>query len=242
MAHGTKPYARTTPADTIFGVADMGELVTRLGSINTYDRRGNTVWFDDFESGRHMWAYGGTVGWASAWEGNHSRNGGFSCALTPGPGVGGTAFATHNQPVPVLGRCGVEMSWSHTTDHGYVELQLTYHDGALYHRAAIRYNQPLAQIEILTGLPVVWTGILAVAALGTDLSLFNTFKIVGDFVNDLYIRAFFNGNTIPIVGVPLVSAASGFAPVFDVIFTRRSAVVAAGVAYHDDCIMTQNEP
>lgn len=240
MAHGTKPYGRTTPDNTIFGVADMGELAARLGSINTYDRRGNVTWLDDFESGITKWAYGG-VGVVAAWDANHSRNGGFSCALTPGPGIGVLGTAIHYQPVPVLGNHGAEISWTYHTDHSLVELSLRYYDGVNAHEAAIRYNDVANEIQYVSAGGVWQTWLVGVNLLVNDL-MFHTFKIVADFQADVWLRGMFNQNTVNLTGIPLNVWGSGAGPQFDMRIHRTSQVATPIRAFHDDAIMTQNEP
>jgi hypothetical protein len=66
MVHTLPDYTTKYKLAKIFGQYDTGELACRLGSLSTEDRRGNVVWFDDFEATTAKWSLGGGGGGGSA--------------------------------------------------------------------------------------------------------------------------------------------------------------------------------
>jgi len=51
MAHGTPDWGVTASKKTIYSLHDMGELAVRLGSIVSFDRRGDVIFSDSFQNG-----------------------------------------------------------------------------------------------------------------------------------------------------------------------------------------------
>jgi len=85
MAHGQPDYGMYTLANTIYRLTDMGELAARLGSINTYDRRGDVIFLDSFESGLTAWSPSSAcTGSDLVQSAKHARSGGFSAKFVCG--------------------------------------------------------------------------------------------------------------------------------------------------------------
>ncbi len=51
MSHGAPDYSNVAKDGFTFRLDDMGELSARLGSLVTYDRRGDVIWYYGFENG-----------------------------------------------------------------------------------------------------------------------------------------------------------------------------------------------
>ena len=64
MGHGYPDYGTQGPVSTVHSIQDLGELAVRLGSIVTFDRRGNVLWLDGFDSGIGAWSKGGNVNYS----------------------------------------------------------------------------------------------------------------------------------------------------------------------------------
>ena len=67
MIHTLPDYTTKYKLTKVFSSVDINELAARLGSIDTYDRRGNVLWWDDFNETVNKWLvlYGGGDGtWA----------------------------------------------------------------------------------------------------------------------------------------------------------------------------------
>ncbi|GAG14536.1 unnamed protein product, partial [marine sediment metagenome] len=114
MPHGVKPYGRTEAQNTVFGLQDMGELAARQGSIVTFDRRGNVIWYDDFESSLNKWLlYDLGVGAAVVESNEAARNGLVSCKVTTSAVLGQYSGIRHDHMIPVLSKLGFEISAAH---------------------------------------------------------------------------------------------------------------------------------
>jgi len=58
VAHGAPDWWGTEQTSTVHLVQDVGELAARLGSIVTFDRRGNVIWLTSFEDGLQGTSFG----------------------------------------------------------------------------------------------------------------------------------------------------------------------------------------
>ena len=113
MAHGQPDFGLYAVKKTVSGLADLGELAVRLGSIITFDRRGDIVWFDDFEGDVFKWERDPSgVDAAIIVSPEAARNGAFSAKLTTGNLADDHATILHHLPYPVTSRVGFEISFT----------------------------------------------------------------------------------------------------------------------------------
>jgi hypothetical protein len=117
MVHGHPDWGEGAIVSTIYRVMDLGELAVRLGSIDTFDRRGNVIFLENFEAGYLKWAtsINGTGSSVSLVAGI-ARSGEHSCLLVGGPGVGRFADVTRSVAIPVIGKLGGEISFAIGSD------------------------------------------------------------------------------------------------------------------------------
>jgi len=242
MAHGTKAYGRTLAQETIFGVQDMGELSARLGSIVTHDRRGNIIWYDDFECG-HMGKWGkAVVGVDSVvrLRTTYARNGAFSLYLYAGNAAGRSAEAYHYLPYPSLSKYGLE-AWAclPSASNGFFYLGWYVYTGTEIHYYLIRYNPSAQDVDVCsTGL--VWhtfaTGLKTAIAGG-----FQVFKLVADLITEKYARCIINQTEYDLSAYPAHTAANA-SPASLMLDAKAYNITQALTVYLDDVIVTQNEP
>ena len=81
MAHGHPDYGGAAPLATVYTLQDLAELAARLGSIDVFDRRGNVLLLDDFESGIKKWLFGGTGSYSAGWICDRAEHGGFCLSI-----------------------------------------------------------------------------------------------------------------------------------------------------------------
>ncbi|MFH1593720.1 MAG: hypothetical protein ABID09_03365, partial [Candidatus Omnitrophota bacterium] len=92
MAHTNPDYTSKGKLNTITASTDNAELAVRLGSVVTFDRRGNVIFIDDFEGATLFWTTGGAgVGNVEALTAAWGKSGSQSCELTAGAGAAGQA-------------------------------------------------------------------------------------------------------------------------------------------------------
>jgi len=242
MAHGTKPYGHATAQNIIYGVQDMGELAARLGSIDTFDRRGNIIFTDDFECG-HL------TKWIRTLAGPlstitlrtlYARSGAFSARLYAGPVATNSAEINHFMPYPVLGKVGVE-AWYCLPGlaNAYLYHGFYLYDGVNITYYLIRYNPSTGNVDVYDNVPGWQT-----FAVGLNIMTpggFFVFKLVQNLATGRYVRCILNENEYDL---------SAYTAFFNANPTLASLVVTisaynitqALLVYADDVIVTQNEP
>ena len=242
MPHGHPDYGVGSPLSTIYAIEDMAELAARLGSISTFDRRGNVIFMDGFESGLAQWALGGSgTNNAVTQCSEFARNGAFCAKLRGGSSLGLYASMVKKLPYPVIGKLGLEASFDGNTDFNYFEVRFQLYDGTTLHTAKLRftystgamayYDSNADMIDLVTGLYLASSG-----------ELFSTVKLVVDFENEAYERVLFNSDTYDVSGIAYFEEASAADPQIRITLIVINETGNPGLIYVDDVILTQNEP
>jgi len=241
MAHTLPDYSSKWRNETIFGVADMGELAARLNSIDKFDRRGNVIWMDDFEGATNLWTLNGGAGYATALNAAVALAGSQSMKMTTG-GIGGNNWAIIYRTLayPVLSNIGFEISSSWDDDVLYFYWQIFLWTGTTLMDPSIRYNDTTHELLYLDA-----ANVYQVFATNVDMDLnansFNTCKLVIDFVNGYYQRFIFNNVTYDLSAYPCRQAASATRARLRVLFSQYADGVTTPSIYADNAIVTQNE-
>jgi hypothetical protein len=231
-----------TLAKTIYRMTDMGELAGRLGSIVTHDRRGDVIWLDDFEGGVEKWDFlGSGTGYAHAWSAERSRSGAFCCKLTTGSDSNKYITMTHRNPYPVKSKIGFEFSGAWDDLTGEVIFQVELFDGATQYTSRIRMDLANLKFYYLDGV-AGYTEFYDAALFDEDDHLFNTFKLVADFENELYSRLIINNTAFDLSSYPIYKTAAATLPYLNAYVWLITDLAENKVAWIDDVILTQNEP
>jgi len=246
MAHGHPDYGLNTAKQTIHAVTDLGELAARLGSISTFDRRGDVIWMDDFESGVAKWqAEGPDAGEYAEWSAERAANGGFSYKLVTAADTANRIEINHYESYPVLSKIGFEIGFtSHKTAGGiYPEYQfeLNCNDGVSWYMYRIRYIQATGVLQVNHN--GVYTPFAAGVALFLNNHLFNTIKIVGGFPTPrAYTRVIFNNIEYDLSAYVPQVIAPPTGPALNVAVRITANSDEVNIVWVDNAIITQNEP
>lgn len=242
MSHGGPDWGTAGPLGTVYTIEDMAELAARLGSIVTFDRRGNVVCLDDFEAAIPKWSVSPWVGTEYAILDSTSVLSGSQAVRLHNPD---TAFASIaiSKGTSILGskRLGYEFSFSRLSANLDLLLEIYYYTGARYLFAAAKFNNNNHKLYIYDKN----VGYKEVATLGflPDRSfLFSTIKLVIDFDTLKYVRVLFNINQYDISSIPLYTSGSGVAPSIIAHITLNNKNADGGDVWIDNYIVTQNEP
>lgn len=242
MAHGQPDYGMYQIAKTIYRLADMGELATRLGSIVTFDRRGDVVWLDDFESNINKWRIFGTgTGYSALLSSEAARSGGLSAKLVTGITASGHIYIARYLPYPVEGNVGSEFSFVNNTDLQYIILAFDCYSGLENKEGAVRYRCSDEALDIYlptVGFTEIATGIELVAA----TYFFHTLKLVVDLSTNKYVRLLLDSTSYDLSAYSISTAPSVIEPMWIFEITARNRVIGNEAFYIDDVIITQNEP
>ncbi len=226
----------------IGSVTDLGELAARLGSIVTFDRRGDVYWLDGFEEGIAKWDVD-TVGTGAAvgLSGDYARNGKWSCELKAGSDILHFAGISRLFPYPMLSRWGFECHWSFDSDLEAFDIAVAVYDGTNLTSGRLRYDAVNQKLQYLDE-----NGVMQDLATGVGLhdhyNMFNGFKLVVDLEEGEYERAILNEAEYDMEGIALEQSADGHSPVIKLGIRNTGMGGKNGIVYVDDVIVTQNEP
>jgi hypothetical protein len=242
MPHGQPDYGAQAPKTTIYGLSDLGEVVARLGGIVTYDRRGDVIFLDDFESGIANWyTYGSGTGYDVAQSSVLPKAGSFSLKLTGGSDTSLYAAAQRVISPPPLSKFGLEVAWCPWTAYDVIYVTIDLGDADGTHKGVIRHDytaKTLAYYDSAGNYQSFATGI----QVAVGLKQFHMIKLVIDPATDKYVRCLYDGNEYDLSSYDLYTAAAAEVPniLMDFWLTSRSG--ENDVAYIDNVIATQNEP
>lgn len=242
MAHGGPDWSTGGQISTVHTIEDLGELAARLGSIDTFDRRGNVLAFDDFESGIGKWYRSGDAGYDISWDGNHGRNGGFCCKIMTGGAAGRVAYIYRRFGYPVLSRLGFEFSFATFLFGRYLELKTDLQTAAGLHSPAIRYVALTDTFEYNDDAGIYQTiPDLTWRPMDTAWG-FDTIKLVVDYISNEYVRLIVNNQVIDLSGISYQVGTVPAIPYGTLEIRLTTDVAAQARTWVDDVIVTQNEP
>lgn len=242
MARGAPDYSNVRAASPLHRLDDMAELAARLGSPVTFDREGSVIWVETFQHGWGAWwtnGYGTGSGVTISSE--KFRSGPFSAKLVAGSDGSAAAKAYRIFPYPTLTNFGLEASWYPGTSIKYVDIVLARTDGTNEHQAYVRYDDTVNEVQIKDEDGNFET-IVEDLDLTPTYASFNTFKVVGDFEDDLYLRLTVNSTAYDLSAYPLYVFANADPPGLRSDLKLWGIAAVNGYMYYDDIILTQNEP
>jgi len=234
----------TDPEDAYGNIHMVGnaELAARLGSINTFDRRGDVIFIEDFEGPVLTWQTATNVdGSAARLSAAWPQRGSQCVELLCGAGAGASAGIWKYVPPSILGGVGLELSF--TVDPGTTkyEILFIYYDGTNYHRAYVRYLTATDKFQYLAPGPL-WTDAFTNLSLEDTYGTYHTIKIVMDTSINEWVRFQCDRHSINLAGVGLTTLESDIQDCLTCFIGHYSDHVAAKTAYVDNVIFTQNEP
>lgn len=242
MAHGHPDWGVSGPKSTLYTLQDMAELAVRLGSIVSFDRRGDVVWYDDFESTTLKWASvlagaGAAVARSTAM----AYHGDASLAITAGSDGSHYANAYRNLELPVLSKVGVELAFAHEGNTSAVSLLLQVHTGGTALWPAVAYSHVAKTLSYYAA-----TGATVILATGVSLpysaQIWNHLKLVIDIDDAEYQRLIVGSTTYDMTGIACLTSASVAVPLLQTQIIHEGVAGSNPVCYVEDVIFTQNEP
>jgi len=242
MAHGYPDWGLYTPKKTTYLLPDLAELAVRLGSIVTFDRRGDVIFLDDFEKGIQKWVFAGSGTGAGAVNSTESaRNGEFSVKLTTGDAAGDYARLTRYSFPPVLSKIGFEISFTSDANVRHHQWGIGYYDGTNVHEGHIRFDVQNSNLQYY-GDDAAWHIFATDIRVYGVTYLFHTIKLVIDIENDRYTRFLFDEKSYDLSAYALNVAGSVLLPCLGMYIEITTNIAANLSIYVDDAIITQNEP
>jgi len=242
MPHGYPDWGVAAPKKTVYVLQDMAELAARLGSIVTFDRRGDVVWLDNFEDNINKWyqdLYAGLGEISLSLD--RARNGAKSAKLVTGPYTFYYARIQHYLPLPVTTRIGLEVSFSSEEEKFEFASIILICDGETWHEAAIGYNRITNQLLYL-GADGAYHSFAEGIAICRNSFLFHTMKFVMDFATGKYVHCILGSAVYDLSLYSYYTTPYTIYPYMLVELRVTTREDAAKTIYVDDAIVTQNEP
>lgn len=243
MGRGLPSWYKYRAFGPVYEEIRLAEHAARLGSIHTFDRRGDVISQDSFEQGLSKWLVttGGT-GAGVAVSADFARSGGLSARLIPGSEALAFARIEHTDAYLVLSKIGFEFAWMHYTAVGYLQLRMLIEGTSSYLDARIRYDHPSKVWEYYDE-DGNWQPFVTDIEYSPYQSLFNLVKLVVDPVEETYVRAITNDVSTPLTSYKMRRVASAGTAKLRLIIDAITGVGGnGGRIYIDDTIFTQNEP
>jgi len=242
MPRGQPDYGLTAQTVLAAGIADPGEAAARLGSINVYDRRGWTLWMDNFEAPALKWeaaSFGGGIvpvlDSSRAWTGAQSVK--LAC-----PAAGAPISQLYRCfPLARLGKVGAEF-WIQTNQvvGSYIRFLLGIYDGVNLSSAEMEYYPQLGTIRLATS--VGWILVASDIYMTQAGQYFLPIKLVVDMDTEQFIRLLVGEREIDISSYLMFNAGATVFRVIGVILALYGVAGGATEAYIDNFILTVSEP
>lgn len=242
MSRGQPDYAAQAPKEVAASVSDMGEIAARLGSIVTYDKRGDVVDLDDFEEPVLRWqtASGGTGSYVIL-DSFSVKSASQAVKLHSASEAYGTAGIGKDYSILASEVLGFEFSFSNLSDNIFLSTLFEVYDGTNLKIAGIRYDPNLDKLYIYdsTGGYVLFISDLPLVS---SNFIFHTLKIVVDFSTGYYKRLLLDNVEYDISDIAIYPHGNTSAPMVYSYMGIANMAAIGGDVWIDDVILTQEEP
>lgn len=221
------------------------EHAARLGSPLVFDRRGDILFHDDFESPTMKYAdykdAGGTVNRST----DYASRGDYCVKAVTNASAGDVAGVEYIYTDYHDGKIGVQASVYTENFPTTLELSIAYHDGAFMHHAQLKYylvapNYLTKIVDFYGAEQTISSSITHYTSIGN--SNFATFKLVIDTNTSKYVRALLLRNEIDLSEYSIAKLVSTDPPHLRIRAFIISAAGLAETAYIDNIVITGNEP
>ncbi len=242
MPHGYPPWSGIKK-QTVFTVPlDLAELAARLGSIVTYDRRGDVIAMFTFDQGIQGAPigvdHGDSVGSLST---ETALSGPWSLKMNPRAAA--DAYVNwRNLVFPLtVGKIGAEFALCVIDSPEEIYFRLMYFEAAHWHSGHLTYYPATGDWKILKTDDSEKT-ILSGYELQTGPAAWHYVKIVIDTETDKFLRILIDDETPDVSGLDLREGSPGALGSVEVKVEVTGSVASSGPIYLDSVIVTQNEP
>jgi len=241
MAHTLPDYTTKYKTNKIYSALDIAELAVRLGGVSRFDRRGNILFYDDFEGVRLDWTDNGTgTGHDIQLTTEKSYMGTQSCKLITGDTAGDNGAICKKIAYPYKTKMGLETTLTVPPSAREIGLELYLYDGTYEHKTSMRYHSYFKTVDIWddTGN---WNSVMDVPEAYLDVKTWNIMKLVVDFEKEEYVRVLFNEREVDLSGLQYSKSSNTDAPYVKIACFFTSVVYTNIIGYVDNMILTQNE-
>lgn len=243
MAHGLPDWGLVGPRTTTYGLDDMGELAVRLGSPVVWDRRGDVIFYDNYENGLGRVQIT-EVGLSAAhnitcynvWHGDYALE-----LIVGDDDPVSYTLLSYELPRPNPSGLGFEV-WFSMADHIEIfQMSFRWMEAPFYYVAGIRYDHPNQLVQYLNQANV-WTTILTGFVLRECNKPVHNMKLVSNVSARQYNRLIIDNVTYDMTGLQdgrFAYAGQGYLDLH-IYITSESGFHPTITL--DNIIFTENEP
>ncbi|MBA7481123.1 hypothetical protein ES707_16593 [subsurface metagenome] len=242
MPRGQPDYGMYAVKEVSASVSDMGEVAARLGSIVTYDKRGDVVFFDDFEEPILRWAADVPDALTYArLDSASAKSGSQALKLHTQNVLNEIASMSRLFNVLVSKRLGHEISFSLLSNDCELRSFVSVLGDPRTYEGEVMFDNFPPALYIETA-PDVYTKIADIGSVERSIFMFQTLKLVVDFNTNKYVRLLFGNVEYDLSAYDLVSIGTALAPQVSTGAYIYNKAAAGGDVWLDDSIFTQAEP
>lgn len=241
MSHGAPDYSNVSKEGLVYRVDDLGELAVRLGSIVTYERRGEVYWLTNFDNGLGDFeSFISGTGSDIKLNNVKSEIGPYSIELVGGTQVGYYSQINKILAVPLSNTVGFQISIEHSSDSYVTQIDLTIYDGFTLYNGSVWIQASSQQIQLRDSDGNYF--VLA-SSLGylPNTQYFMHVKLVIDIVNNKYVRLLVDNVEYDLSAYGLASGGSSIKKSIQAKVTNYNDTGDASSIFVDNFIITINE-
>jgi hypothetical protein len=212
---------------------------------SVYDRRGDLMYWDDFESSSQRYqdwvtlASGGTVNRST----ENPKFGDFGVKLVTGATADDAAVVYYYLNDFHINRVGMEISFASCDTDCYIIIDLNYFDGVTKLQGKIAYDQSNDEFRVWSGGSWSTAATLPMFLGNSGEKLpFTTMKLVMDLDRSEYVRGLCAGSEVDLSAKTPITAADATKRGIIAYVWYQTKAASAQTAYIDDFKFTCNEP
>jgi len=234
----------TDPEDVFGNPNYMGaaELAARLGALSRFERRGQIIFQDDFESGLSKWVPAssgdaGTIDLTTL----SAFSGLFSVRMLTSTASPYAVQISRRLPYLALGKYGLEAMIHVDGNEDYVRIGL-YRESTTVRWRFILELDPVDRKLRYMNSGGTWTDIASIDPVDTYGPSFHFLKLVADLANLQYMRAYYDSYEADLSGVGGNQASPAASSQIYVIISAAGLDSTQRWIRVDNVVVTQNEP
>jgi len=241
MTHTLPDYSTKYKLAKIFSQVDNAELAARLGALSLLDRRGNIVWYDDFEAAAAVkWIMGATAAGTTVLSTDRSYMGNQSMKTVTDVNIADNCWIAKVFSLPIERIMAVEFMFHVSGGKPSILLMIAGYTGTTLFGAQVKYDINAGKLYYLDSV-AGWTELTNVDYVLNVVEGWSLVKLVINWETKEYIRLIFCGTEYDLRGHYIPSGGSISKRYISVNISSTAMTAAAATAYFDNVILTQNE-
>jgi len=238
----TPDFYEYLPGSDRYSLSDMGELAVRLGSLSTYDRRGEVVWTEDWGHGYGMYAfYLDGDGAAVHYDARYVDITDYTLRLIAGKTLTHTAQLYKYFRGWLGDKLGIETALFIQYPPNYIYLRFSRFRDSIQTIGELRIKPATGELAIRNDTGG-YTVIDTIGNVVLTYKIFNYMKLCCNFSTNKYMRLLFNQKSYNLSSYNLYQVAAG-SDIYYFLYIEVDGAIAYNCEVNiSHFILTANEP